>query len=117
MDKNETALLSIAYLSQFYGIDISITSAKKKNTKKTNTIEKLASENGIKLKKKFCDANTLNTKNIYPVIAEFKNDFDGNIEYYCIINKTKNSFDIIYNNSVIRVSNEEFEKLFLGLPI
>lgn len=115
MDKNETALLSIAYLSQFYGIDISITSAKKKNTKKTNTIEKLASENGIKLKKKFCDANTLNTKNIYPVIAEFKNDFDGNIEYYCIINKTKNSFDIIYNNNVLRVSNEEFEKKFNGI--
>lgn len=105
----------VANVARFYGIDLELAQLRQ-NLKRNKSFEKLAKENGLKLKKVFCKNLKFPDDIIFPVVAEVNSGGNDATDLsYCFIVKRKG--DTIYTitaqgRKTIRLP--EFEKIFSG---
>lgn len=111
----ENSVTCVANVAHFYGIDLNVAELKKAPHSR-KSFEKLARENGLKLKKIICPDLKVPDQLIFPIIAEVRTEpSEGENTSYCFIAKRSGKFLHLVNDDGVKVVHlDEFEKRFAG---
>ena len=111
----ESSVACVANIAHFYGMDLNVAELKRSQNNRQG-FEKLARENGLKIRKITCTDLKLPDSVMFPLIAEvYSSVANDERTEYCFISKRSGKFLYIVTDSGVNVIHcYEFEKRFTG---
>lgn len=105
----------VANLARYYGIDLNVSAMKKTASLRKVCFEKLAKQNGLKVKKVFCKGAKLPNDLHFPIVAELESAEHNYQRSHCLILKRKkDKVHIITEEGRKVLDLLAFENIFSG---